>query len=390
LATELLTFIRTARTKGPGAYFSTVWTYLDLINLLLASFYIVLRVQLVVFIFEHPIRLPSNQYETTLELAAAIQNNLLLINALNIFEKILHLFKFFQFQDRMNILNATMGVALSDLGHFFVLFFLIMLGYCAMAYILFAPHVEAYSTIGKVIQRLGENMLGGFVYDELFEVDPLMGSIMFWTFIVLIFFTLVNVFLAILIDSYAAAKSSSSEDGAMGIDEDIAMMVRSALANRAHNVVRRDGKQIVLSKKQKNAQKNAAYVAMSYFSAKSIEKVSEEEVSWYMSETLLMDERQIYRAISLLKHLPGKEEDGAARVTFDGLLKHTWDKYDADGSGELSLAEFAKFLEEAPFKVKSEDIQAIMEQADSSGDGQISYAEFVPIFAQMMIGKKDD
>mmetsp|Transcript_26705 Transcript_26705/g.63521 ORF Transcript_26705/g.63521 Transcript_26705/m.63521 type:complete len:291 (+) Transcript_26705:500-1372(+) len=290
----------------------------------------------------------------------------------------------------MNILNATMGVALSDLGHFFVLFFLIMLGYCAMAYILFAPHVEAYSTIGKVIQRLGENMLGGFVYDELFEVDPLMGSIMFWTFIVLIFFTLVNVFLAILIDSYAAAKSSSSEDGAMGIDEDIAMMVRSALANRAHNVVRRDGKQIVLSKKQKNAQKNAAYVAMSYFSAKSIEKVSEEEVSWYMSETLLMDERQIYRAISLLKHLPGKEEDGAARVTFDGLLKHTWDKYDADGSGELSLAEFAKFLEEAPFKVKSEDIQAIMEQADSSGDGQISYAEFVPIFAQMMIGKKDD
>lgn len=80
------------------------------------------------FIFDHPIVLPSNKYESDLEIAANIQKSLLLINALNIFEKIVHLFKFFQFQERMNILNQTMARAFSDLVHFFILFFLIFLG----------------------------------------------------------------------------------------------------------------------------------------------------------------------------------------------------------------------------------------------------------------------
>jgi len=180
------------------------------------------------FVYDHPIPLPSNKYEKDLETAAELQKVLLLINSINIFEKVMHMFKFLEFQERMNILNTTMAIAMSDLMHFFILFFLIFLGYAAMAFILFGPYLEGYRTFGRVTQKLGQTMIGDFDFEEIFEIDPLMASIMFWTFIILVFFTLVNVFLAILIDSYAEAKEESL--GALGMENDALQGFRRLVA----------------------------------------------------------------------------------------------------------------------------------------------------------------
>jgi len=286
------------------------------------------------------------------------------------------LFKFFDFQDRMNILNKTLANALEDLLHFFILFFLIFLSYAALALLLFGPHILPYSSVGRVIQSLGEIMLGNFDFGIIFEINPLMSSLLFWTYVILVCITLVNIFLAILIDAYAEAKNASQD--ALGIHDDFIALLRRM---RAYG----------LAKQPKlKGQQDPLLQALRFFEEQQIKWVSVPDLMWAASAKGAKGKKGLRRVERLLQALPGKSIAMQAELELQDMLQANWVKFDKDKSGYLDEQEFMAFLRETPVKMTDEEMLDLMKMADKSGDGLIQFDEFASAFHALMFNQVVD
>mmetsp|Transcript_33970 Transcript_33970/g.73254 ORF Transcript_33970/g.73254 Transcript_33970/m.73254 type:complete len:225 (-) Transcript_33970:62-736(-) len=193
---------------------------------------------------------------------------------------------------------------------------------------------------------------------------------MFWTFMLLAFFILVNIFLAILIDSYADAKSKTSDSA--GIPEDMLQLWRKIRAGKptARNKERVD---------------DPVFSALSHFQRRGIERVHESDVEWYLRFQLGLDPATVQRQLAVMNGLPGMEEDPEITVSLNELLLSAWATYDVDNSGYLDPTEFKAFIQDAPVKLKGADVSELMRRTDTNADGQISFEEFTPVFHAVMM-----
>ncbi|KAI3385534.1 hypothetical protein SNEBB_000508 [Seison nebaliae] len=57
-------------------------------------------------------------------------------------------------------------------------------------------------------------------------------------------------------------------------------------------------------------------------------------------------------------------------------IEELFHKYDNDGSGEISLLEFASFLNDAGIVATNSEIERVAKQLDTNGTGKIDYQEF--------------
>ena len=102
-----------------------------------------------------------------------------------------------------------MSVPGFDLFLFFVTAALILFGFSAAFYVCFGPDLDNYKTLSASFFTLFRVLLGDFDYFELEQVDALMAPILFFSFIVFVFFVLLNMFLAIVNDSFAGKRLST-------------------------------------------------------------------------------------------------------------------------------------------------------------------------------------
>eukprot|EP00928_Gymnodinium_smaydae_P025289 TRINITY_DN20198_c0_g1_i3.p1 TRINITY_DN20198_c0_g1~~TRINITY_DN20198_c0_g1_i3.p1 ORF type:complete len:864 (-),score=121.85 TRINITY_DN20198_c0_g1_i3:123-2513(-) len=118
----------------------------------------------------------------------------------------------FSAHPRMAMLTSTMKKAALNMFHFCCVFFLLfcMLGF--MAYWLLGSRLHEFGTFSDALQTQTKMIIG-----EIFVADgsALVGSlaIMYWvytaTFLVVLFFTLLNFFLAIVVDAFVDVKASN-------------------------------------------------------------------------------------------------------------------------------------------------------------------------------------
>ena len=111
---------------------------------------------------------------------------------------LLRLLKTFQFHDRLNVITKTLTVAASDLFHFCIIFMAVTALYAAIAITTFGSQLEEYHSFTKAYETFMRVLLGDFSYDALVLVAPIMGPIVFWSFVFVVFFILLNVFLSIV------------------------------------------------------------------------------------------------------------------------------------------------------------------------------------------------
>ena len=111
---------------------------------------------------------------------------------------LLRLLKTFQFHDRLNVITKTLTVAASDLFHFCIIFMAVTALYAAIAVTTFGSQLEEYHSFTKAYETFMRVLLGDFSYDALVLVAPIMGPIVFWSFVFVVFFILLNVFLSIV------------------------------------------------------------------------------------------------------------------------------------------------------------------------------------------------
>merc|ERR1719502_170009 len=92
-----------------------------------------------------------------------------------------------------------------------------MAGFTFVAYFNFGGNVEGFKTPGEAFESLYRMLAGDFTtYDEALRTPKAqMAVLFFYTYQMLVYFLLINILLAILVDSYAGVKDETGDSDTM-------------------------------------------------------------------------------------------------------------------------------------------------------------------------------
>merc|ERR1719428_2644427 len=130
-------------------------------------------------------------------------NNLV---AIAVFFAWIKVFKYISFKKTMTQLQNTLASCTKDIAGFAVMFFIIFLAYAQWGYLIFGTQVQDFSTYMDSIFTLFRIILGDFNFKEIEDANRILGPIFFITYVFFVFFVLINMFLAIINDTYAEVK----------------------------------------------------------------------------------------------------------------------------------------------------------------------------------------
>mmetsp|Transcript_29978 Transcript_29978/g.73795 ORF Transcript_29978/g.73795 Transcript_29978/m.73795 type:complete len:819 (-) Transcript_29978:367-2823(-) len=193
------------------------WMVLDLANYMCFVIYFAFRITLIKHILDNVVEVPTSKYKLVFEQASQMTRQQLQVNFINILLCIFRFFKFYEFQPRLRIINTTLGASTVNLYHFLVIFFIIFTGFAVVAHLIFGGQYRDFYSLGNSMQVLFESLLGNYDLgptignSNLSYLDPNMGVIFFISWIFTAGMVLLNVFVAILMDSYAAAKEEGAQ-----------------------------------------------------------------------------------------------------------------------------------------------------------------------------------
>lgn len=148
--------------------------------------------------------------------AATIFNVITNFSGINAFIVYIYIMKFLKESKGLMIIWGTLKHALYKLLFFFLVFILVFVGWMLLAYKGFGQFLENYKDIGTTATTLLQMLLGNVNFEEIYQVQPEFAGLFFILFIFLNYFIMLNVFLAIINESYEAVyskiKSTSEND----------------------------------------------------------------------------------------------------------------------------------------------------------------------------------
>ncbi|GAB5566736.1 polycystic kidney disease 2-like 2 protein isoform X1 [Prionailurus iriomotensis] len=123
---------------------------------------------------------------------------------------LLVIFKFISFNKTMSQLSTTLSRCLKDIVGFAIMFFIIFFAYAQLGFLVFGSQVDDFSTFQNAIFAQFRIVLGDFNFAGIQQANRILGPIYFITFIFFVFFVLLNMFLAIINDTYSEVKADYS------------------------------------------------------------------------------------------------------------------------------------------------------------------------------------
>ncbi|XP_054654778.1 polycystic kidney disease 2-like 1 protein [Dunckerocampus dactyliophorus] len=193
------------------SYFKSIWNILDIVVILLAIVAIVFNIcrtikvdKLLGKLLEQP------EIYADFEFLAFWQTQYNNMNAVNLFFAWIKVFKYISFNKTMTQLSSTLGRCAKDIVGFAIMFFIVFFAYAQLGYLLFGTEVESFSTFVKCIFTQFRIILGDFDYDAIDRANRVLGPIYFVTYVFFVFFVLLNMFLAIINDTYSEVKEELS------------------------------------------------------------------------------------------------------------------------------------------------------------------------------------
>ncbi|KAL8603587.1 hypothetical protein ACOMHN_022539 [Nucella lapillus] len=190
------------------SYFKSFWNVLDVLVIVISVVCVVFNVYRTVEVgskleklLEDPKKFADfeslSYWETRFSNAIAIATFLAWIK----------IFKYISFNKTMTQLSSTLGRCAKDLCGFFVMFIIIFLAFTQLGYLLFGSQVKDFSTFQNAFFTLFRIILGDFNFHQLETANRVLGPIFFMLFVFFVFFVLINMFLAIINDTYSEVKS---------------------------------------------------------------------------------------------------------------------------------------------------------------------------------------
>uniref|UniRef100_A0A8C5AP05 Polycystic kidney disease 2-like 1 n=1 Tax=Gadus morhua TaxID=8049 RepID=A0A8C5AP05_GADMO len=193
------------------SYFKSVWNILDVVIIMLAIVAVVFNVfrtikvdKLLGKLLQQP------DIYADFEFLAFWQTQYNNMNAVNLFFAWIKIFKYISFNKTMTQLSSTLGRCAKDILGFAVMFFIVFFAYAQLGYLLFGTEVDSFSTFVKCMFTQLRIILGDFDYNAIERANRVLGPIYFFTYVFFVFFVLLNMFLAIINDTYSEVKEELS------------------------------------------------------------------------------------------------------------------------------------------------------------------------------------
>ncbi|RLN79549.1 hypothetical protein DYB28_003408, partial [Aphanomyces astaci] len=120
-------------------------------------------------------------------------------------------FKYLRLNTRLNMLWETLRLAARDLIAFVFIFMFVFFGYAIMGFLLFGTHSQDYRSLSDSLTACFQMLLGAFDYSSLAAANPVMSGVFFFSFMILVFLIVVNMFVAILSEYYTLAQAAKRE-----------------------------------------------------------------------------------------------------------------------------------------------------------------------------------
>ncbi|XP_077883341.1 polycystin-2-like protein 1 isoform X1 [Ictidomys tridecemlineatus] len=188
-------------------YLSSIWNVLDLVVILLsimAMGFHMFRTLEVNRLMGKLLQQPNTYAD--FEFLAFWQTQYNNMNAVNLFFAWIKIFKYISFNKTMTQLSSTLARCAKDILGFAVMFFIVFFAYAQLGYLLFGTQVENFSTFIKCIFTQFRIILGDFDYNAINNANRILGPAYFVTYVFFVFFVLLNMFLAIINDTYSEVK----------------------------------------------------------------------------------------------------------------------------------------------------------------------------------------
>ena len=109
-------------------------------------------------------------------------------------------------------LARTLSHCAGDVASFLVMFLIIFFGFAQMGFLWFGNQITDYSSFSEVILTLLRLILGDFVYADLATANRVLGPLFFLCYVFFCLFFLLNMFLAIINESYSAVKEEMAAE----------------------------------------------------------------------------------------------------------------------------------------------------------------------------------
>ncbi|XP_005048373.1 PREDICTED: polycystic kidney disease 2-like 1 protein [Ficedula albicollis] len=192
-------------------YFTSIWNILDVVVILLSIVAIgfhIFRTTEVNRLLGELLKRPNTYAD--FEFLAFWQTQYNNMNAVNLFFAWIKIFKYISFNKTMTQLSSTLARCAKDILGFAIMFFIVFFAYAQLGYLLFGTQVENFSTFVKCIFTQFRIILGDFDYNSIDNANRILGPIYFVTYVFFVFFVLLNMFLAIINDTYSEVKEELS------------------------------------------------------------------------------------------------------------------------------------------------------------------------------------
>ncbi|XP_041374515.1 polycystic kidney disease 2-like 1 protein [Gigantopelta aegis] len=131
--------------------------------------------------------------------------------AIAVFLAWIKVFKYISFNKTMTQLSSTLSRCSKDLAGFAIMFFIVFLAFTQLGYLLFGTMVKDFSSFQNAFFTLFRIILGDFDFEELEAANRVLGPMYFMLYVFFVFFVLINMFLAIINDTYTEVKVDMSQ-----------------------------------------------------------------------------------------------------------------------------------------------------------------------------------
>ncbi|KAL7889436.1 hypothetical protein AOLI_G00016940 [Acnodon oligacanthus] len=193
-------------------YFKSLWNCLDVAIVTLSVPAIIMNIYRTSAVSNRLRHLLENHstypnFEPLAQLQVQFNN----LAAVIVFLAWVKLFKFINFNKTMSQLSTTMSRCAKDLLGFAIMFFIVFLAYAQLAYLVFGNQHNDFSTFQACIFTQFRIILGDFDFSEIEQTNRVLGPIYFTTFVFFMFMILLNMFLAIINDTYSEVKADMAQ-----------------------------------------------------------------------------------------------------------------------------------------------------------------------------------
>ncbi|XP_074647871.1 polycystin-2-like isoform X2 [Tubulanus polymorphus] len=194
--------------KHKFSYFKSFWNILDVIVIIISIVCIAFNIYRTLVVTQKlETLLKNSQSFMDFEKLSYYQVEFNNAVAITIFFSWIKVFKYISFNKTMTQLSSTLSRSAKDLAGFFVMFFIIFFAFAQLGYLIFGTQIRDFKSFFDAVFTLLRIILGDFDFHEMERAHYILGPLYFLLYVFFVFFVLINMFLAIINDTYSEVKA---------------------------------------------------------------------------------------------------------------------------------------------------------------------------------------